>query len=154
MIFIQRQLLPAGYPRCSQPGKPSLWERLLEGWLGFEDSSYVILYLGLLTPPCWGGGGGIKKQGKKVTGRAVIKLDLQLIGNISELLEEKQPTALAFATPGREELLLTPPFLFIPCPPFALRKRSAITEMKDSQGLHQVGGKYTSSRATSIYKPG
>lgn len=150
MIFTQRQLLPADYPPYSQPGKPSLWERLLEGWLGFEGSSYVILYLGLLTPPCWGG----NKKKKKVTGRAVIKLDLQLIGNISELLEEKQPTALAFATPGREELLLTPPFLFMPCPPFALRKRSAITEMKDSQGLHQVGGKHTSSWATSIYKPG
>jgi len=96
-IFIQRQLLLAGYPPHSQPGKPSPREGLWEGWRRFKDSSHVILYLCLFLA------GGIKKQkGKRVTGRVLIKPDLQLIGNISKLLEEKQPTDLAFGAPCRE----------------------------------------------------
>lgn len=45
---------------------------------------------------------GKKKHRKKVTGKALIKPDLQLIGSIFRLLEEKQPTVIAFGKLGRE----------------------------------------------------
>lgn len=119
---------------------------LWEDWQYLKDSSHGILQLGLPTPPCRRN----KIKWKKVTGIALIKPNLQLIGNISKLLEEKQ-----LKTPWLEKGIVTSlSFPFYSLAPFARRNRLAITEMKDHQDLHQVGDKCTSSQETVVDKPG
>lgn len=88
-IFSQRQLALA---LCPSATIQSPAHRKGYRTAGFEDPRLYHFLICLLTASCR----GKEKKKNNITGRALTKTVLQLIGNISRLLEEKSPTALAF----------------------------------------------------------